>query len=193
MRSSRPTTAERAASGSRRAPLRVLGLDPGSRYTGWGLVARDGSRLRVLGYGRVALGDRPLPERLSLLATRLGGILDEHRPDVAVLESLFRGVNSRSLIVLAQARGALLATLALADVEIREYSPAEVKAAVTGSGRADKQQVERMVRLILGLGDAELSVDASDALGVAICFAQRLRVDRLNARGEAAGGPRTRR
>lgn len=162
-------------------PLRILGLDPGSRYTGWGLVVREGSRLRPAGHGRIALGSAPLPERLAILSRRLAEIVEAERPDAAVLEALFRGVNARSLIVLAQARGALLTTLALADVEIHEYSPAEVKTAVTGNGRADKRQVERMVRLILGLGDAELSVDASDALGVAICFAQRLRVDRLGA------------
>ena len=107
-------------------------------------------------------------------------------PDVAVLESLFHGVNPRSLIVLAQARGALLATVARLGLPVAEYSPAEVKTAVTGHGRADKAQVARMVVLILGLGSGEkLSSDASDALAVAICYAQRLRLDSLGGRRAA--------
>ena len=109
--------------------------------------------------------------------------MSEHRPRVAVLESLYHGVNPRSLIVLAQARGALLATLARAGLKVEEYSPAEIKSAVTGHGRADKQQVARMVSLILGLGEREMPPDASDALAVAICFAQRFRLDSLGAPG----------
>ncbi|MEM9554938.1 MAG: crossover junction endodeoxyribonuclease RuvC [Acidobacteriota bacterium] len=174
------TAAAKTPSRPGRRPLRVLGLDPGSRHTGYGLVLREGSRMRALRHGRLSLGDGPLPARLAILADGLRALIEAEQPDVAVLESLFRGVNARSLIVLAQARGVLLATLALAEIEIHEYAPAEVKTAVTGSGRADKRQVERMVRLILGLGDVELSADASDALGVAICFGQRLRVDGLS-------------
>jgi crossover junction endodeoxyribonuclease RuvC len=98
---------------------------------------------------------------------------------LAVLESPFHGMNSRSLIVLAQARGALLATLAGRGLEIREYTPAEVKSAVTGNGRADKEQVARMVRLILGVSGPAWPADATDALAVALCCGQRLRLDRL--------------
>ena len=126
-------------------------------------------------------GSRALPDRLAQLGRELRDLQRRFEPDAAVLEALFRGVNPRSLIVLAQARGVLLATLAAEGIEIHEYSPAEVKTAVTGNGRADKQQVARMVRLILGLEGEELTPDASDALAVAICFAQRLRLDRLSA------------
>ncbi len=163
--------------------IRILGLDPGSRFTGYGLIERRGSRLRSIAHGRIALRPAsPLPERLARLCRELHELVRRYEPQAAVLEALFHGVNPRSLIVLAQARGALLAALAAADVEIHEYSPAEVKTAVTGNGRADKQQVGRMVDLILGLGGARLTSDASDALGVAICFAQRLKIDRLGAR-----------
>ncbi len=169
--------------------MRILGLDPGSRYTGYGLIDRQGSRLRPIAQGRIAVpGSNPLPARLAHLCTELRDVLRRFEPEVVVLEALFRGVNPRSLIVLAQARGALLVTLAAAGLEIYEYSPAEVKTAVTGNGRADKQQVGRMVKLILGLGEAQLSPDASDALAVAICFAQRLRLDRLA--GEKGRGAR---
>ncbi len=160
--------------------MRILGLDPGSRYTGYGLIDRQGSKLRAIAHGRIAVpGSSPLPARLAHLCSELRDVLRRFEPETAVLEALFRGVNPKSLIVLAQARGALLVTLAAAGLEVHEYSPAEVKTAVTGNGRADKQQVGRMVRLILSLSGPQLSPDASDALAVAICFAQRLRLDRL--------------
>ena len=158
----------------------ILGLDPGSRFTGYGLIERQGSRLSCVDHGRIALPrNAALPVRLARLVRELETLVRDRRPDVAVLESLYHGVNPRSLIVLAQARGALVATLALLGLEIHEYSPAEVKTAVVGHGRADKEQVARLVRLILGLGAVRLPADASDALAVAICYAQRLRLDRL--------------
>ena len=166
--------------------MRILGIDPGSRYTGYGLIDRQGSKLIPIAQGRIALSaTNPLPQRLAQLSAELRDLVRSHRPDVAVLETLFRGVNPKSLIVLAQARGALLATLAAESLEIHEYTPAEVKSSVTGNGRADKQQVGRMVKLILGLNDSQLPADASDALAVSICFAQRFRLDRLRVRGLA--------
>ncbi|MEM1203872.1 MAG: crossover junction endodeoxyribonuclease RuvC [Acidobacteriota bacterium] len=168
--------------------LRVLGIDPGSRHTGWGVVDRRGSRLTAVAHGRISVASQgALADRLVRLTTELHKLVELHRPQVAVLESLFHGINPRSLIVLAQARGALLATVAAAGLEIREFSPAEIKSAITGSGRADKQQVDRMVRLSLGLGKVPLPPDTSDALAVAICFSQRLKMDRLaRPKGSAA-------
>ncbi len=113
------------------------------------------------------------------MVTELGALVDRWRPDVAVLETPFHGLNSRSLVVLAQARGALLAALGLSGIEIDEYSPAEIKSAVTGNGRAEKVQVERMVRIHLSLAHAKLSSDAADALAVAICFSRRHQMDDL--------------
>jgi len=160
--------------------LIVLGLDPGSRHTGYGVLAVQGDRLEALDYGRISCpASQALPERLNRLATELRGILEVFAPTVAALETPFHGLNSRSLIVLAQARGALLATLAGRGLEIREYSPAEVKSSVSGSGRADKEQVARMVRLLLALPQSRMSPDATDALAVAICCSHRLRIDRL--------------
>lgn len=152
--------------------MRILGLDPGSRFTGWGAIEQSGSRSTLIAQGRVSCPARaPLPERLELLATSLEGILDLHAPDVAVLETAFHGVNPRSLIVLSQARGALLVTLARRGVQIEEFSPAEIKSAVTGHGRADKRQVERMVGILLDARSEDLTPDAADALAVALCFA----------------------
>jgi crossover junction endodeoxyribonuclease RuvC len=160
----------------------ILGIDPGSLHTGYGLLekAERGSSFRLVEAGRLSgPRDMALPARLARLAAGLHELLVRHPPDVAVLESPFHGMNSRSLIVLAQARGALLATLAGRGLEIREYTPAEVKSAVTGNGRADKEQVARMVRLLLGVADPGWPNDATDALAVALCCAQRLRLDRL--------------
>ena len=162
--------------------MRILGLDPGSRFTGYGVLERQGRRLKAVDMGRIALPAKaPLPSRLLKLSQEVARLIAQHEPDFAVLESLYHGVNPRSLIVLAQARGCLLTTLASNGLEICEYAPAEIKTAVTGNGRADKEQVARMVRLVLGLGEQKLSPDASDALAVAICFSQRYRFDRLGS------------
>lgn len=168
--------------------MRILGLDPGSRHTGWGLVERRGSRMAPRAWGKIDLPrSAPLHERLLVLGDELRSVVEEQAPQVAVLESLFHGVNPRSLIVLAQARGVLLETVARAGLEIHEYSPAEVKSAVTGNGRADKKQLARMVKMVLGLRGKRLAVDTSDALAVAICFGQRARMDRLTARAAGRG------
>ncbi len=163
----------------------ILGLDPGSLHTGFGLLEKNGSALRVVGLGRFSCPrGLALPHRLAFLCDRLGELLGRHPPDLAVLEEPFHGMNVHSLIVLAQARGALLALLAGRGIEIREYTPAEVKSAVAGNGRADKEQVARMVRLLVRLDAFEvagqpLASDATDALALALCCAQRLRLDRL--------------
>jgi len=161
----------------------ILGLDPGSLHTGYGLLEKaggGGSSFRLVGAGRLSLPrDLALPERLARLVAGLQDLLGRHPPDLAVLESPFHGMNAHSLIVLAQARGALLATVAGRGIEIREYTPAEVKSAVTGNGRADKEQVARMVRLLLGVTGPAWPADATDALAVALCCGQRLRLDRL--------------
>jgi crossover junction endodeoxyribonuclease RuvC len=164
----------------------ILGLDPGSLHTGYGLVEKQGSALTPVAAGRFSCPkDLDLPRRLVHLTGRLGELLDRTPPDLAVLETPFHGMNARSLIVLAQARGALLTVIAGRGIEIREYSPAEVKSAVTGNGRADKEQVARMVRLLLAARGEGWASDATDALALAICCAQRLKLDRLAGHGGA--------
>jgi crossover junction endodeoxyribonuclease RuvC len=166
----------------------ILGLDPGSLHTGYALVEKSGSTVRAMDVGRLSCPrDLAVPQRLAHLVACLGELLERRPPDLAVLETPFAGLNARSLIVLAEARGALLALLAGRGIEIREYSPSEVKSAVTGNGRADKEQVARMVRLLIGAaaegsgaaGSQRWASDATDALAVALCCAQRLRMDRL--------------
>lgn len=160
--------------------MRILGLDPGSRHTGFGLIRRRGDRLELLAQGQLSPPTRfDLSARLGWLGVRLGESLAEWRPQVAVLETPYLGLNPRSLVVLAQARGALLGALAAHRVAVHEYTPAEVKSAVAGSGRADKGQVARMVALQLSGVPAEASADATDALAVALCYTHRSRLDRL--------------
>lgn len=164
--------------------MRILGLDPGSLHTGYGVVRAEGGRVGALAVGRInCQRSMPLPARLAHLSRETSALVQRWQPDIVVVETPFRGVNSRSLIVLAEARGALVAAAAMADVEVREFSPAEVKVAVTGSGRADKEQVARMVRVLLKLELETLAPDETDALAVALCCAQRMRMD-----GLAAGG-----
>lgn len=123
-----------------------------------------------------------MAQRLARLTTGIKDVVRQHAPEVAVLETPFHGLNPRTLIVLAQARGALLAAVAESGVATEEYTPAEIKSAVTGNGRAEKGQVARMVELVLGLDRQGISSDASDALAAAICYAQRVRLDRLEGR-----------
>jgi crossover junction endodeoxyribonuclease RuvC len=160
--------------------LLILGLDPGSRHTGFALVEARGDLLDARDFGRLSSpAQHPLPRRLASLVEQLSELLDRLPPEVAVLETPFHGLNSRSLVVLAEARGALLATLAGRGIEVAEYSPAEVKSAVAGNGRADKTQVARMVAMLLGIDPRQLSPDASDALAIAICYAHRHRFEKL--------------
>lgn len=160
----------------------ILGLDPGSRVTGYGVILRRGSRLQALAEGHIDVdATLPLPQRLARLAAEVERLVDQVAPTAAVLETAFHGRNSRSLIVLAQARGAILAALGRCSLPVAEYAPAEVKLAVTGNGRADKRQVARMVELLLGLRAQARATDATDAMALALCYAQRFRIDALRA------------
>lgn len=153
--------------------MRILGLDPGSRVTGYALLEGRGSSPRLLAAGRLAPASKlELGARLAALTAQLDELLDTLGPQVAVLEEPFHGASSRSLIVLAQARGALLATLGRRGLPIHELSPAAVKKGLTGNGRAPKDQVARMVALLLGPEWGDLPHDASDAVATALCFAQ---------------------
>ncbi len=124
----------------------------------------------------------PLWERLAALSRELEALVSEWQPQATAIESPFYGMNVKSLIVLAQARGAILAVIGGREIEVQEYSPATVKAAVAGSGRADKSQVSRMVHILLSLDPSQRSADQTDAMALALCFARRYRMDRIAAR-----------
>ncbi len=147
--------------------LRVLGIDPGSRATGWALVVAEGNRYRLedAGVVRSASGDRAAV--LAGLHRRLLAVVAELRPDCAAVESSFSGLNPKSGIALAECRGVILAVLGGHDLEVSSYTPAQVKSAVVGHGRAEKQQIGYMVVRLLSL-DASPPADAADAMAVAI-------------------------
>jgi crossover junction endodeoxyribonuclease RuvC len=153
--------------------VRIFGIDPGSVRTGYGCVETDGSRCRLVCSGVVSLPARlSFPDKLLTIHGALTRALDESRPACVAVESLFHSVNPRSAFVLAHARGVILLAATQAGLPVVEYAPAEVKRAVVGYGRAEKQQVQHMVRLLLGLAEAPTPYDVADALAVAICHAQ---------------------
>jgi len=150
---------------------RLLGIDPGLRFTGWGLVSAEGNRLRHLGDGVIATdGTASVPERLRALHDALAALLAEHRPDEAAVEETYVNRNGTATLKLGYARGVALLAPALAGIPVAEYGAKAVKLAVVGTGGADKQQVADMVRRLLP-GALLRRADAADALAVAICHA----------------------
>ena len=150
--------------------MRIFGIDPGSERTGYGCVESDGRRHVLVACGAVAApaGDA-LPNRLARIHSELSALLSSCRPDCVAIENLFYAVNVRSALKLGHARGVAMLAAVEAGCEVVEYTPAEIKRAVVGYGRAEKQQVGQMVKLLLGLRAAPTPHDAADALAVAIC------------------------
>ncbi len=152
--------------------MRVFGIDPGSARTGYGCVETDGSRHRLIACGAISSPARAaLPDRLQRIHDGLGRLLASHRPDCVAIENLFHAKNVKSALVLGHARGVAVLAAVEAGLPVVEYTPAEVKLAVTGYGRAEKGQLQRMVALLLGLDRAPSPHDAADALALAICHA----------------------
>jgi crossover junction endodeoxyribonuclease RuvC len=150
----------------------VLGIDPGTANTGYGVVARDGARLVALDGGVIetAAGLEP-GARLAQIHARVGALLDEHRPDALAIEDLYFGTNARSAFAVGQARGVVMLAAGQRGLTCCSYTPQQVKGAVCGSGRAGKAQVQRMVQSLLALTDLPRPDHAADALAVAICHA----------------------
>jgi crossover junction endodeoxyribonuclease RuvC len=175
--------------------LRVLGIDPGSCSTGWGLLGGSSSAPRLLECGVIRLGKRgAFADRLSCLQREITDLVERLRPNEAAVEAPFHGASARSALQLAHARGVVLAVLAGAGLSVAEYSPAAVKKAITGSGRADKRQVRKMVEALLNRPTGSSSHDVSDALAVSMCHlaghAFRSAVARQEVGREPARRPR---
>ncbi|HVZ08531.1 crossover junction endodeoxyribonuclease RuvC [Rhodopila sp.] len=151
--------------------VRLLGIDPGLRFTGWGIIEAEGSRLRHVADGVIATdGGDSVPHRLRTLHDLLADLLERHRPQEAAVEETYVNRNGSATLKLGYARGVALLAPALAGIPVAEYAAKTVKMAVVGTGGADKQQVEMMVRRLLP-GAALRRSDAADALAVAICHA----------------------
>jgi crossover junction endodeoxyribonuclease RuvC len=162
--------------------MRILGIDPGSIATGFGIVERAAGGPVHVAHGILRPpSDAPLHQRLAFIHSGLVEVASEYSPDVSVVERVFIAANPRSALVLGQARGAALAALAAAGLEVGEWSAREVKQAVTGGGAAGKKQMQLMVARLLQL-ESEPPSDAADALAVAICQAHSGRLAALGAR-----------
>jgi crossover junction endodeoxyribonuclease RuvC len=151
--------------------VRVLGIDPGSRRTGYGCVDSDGRRHRLVVCGAIQTGDASaaFPERLAAIYRELTLLIRDCKPECVAIENLFHAVNVRSALKLGHARGVAMLAAVQAGLPVIEYTPAEVKRAVVGYGRAEKPQVQQMIKLLLALDVVPEPHDAADALAVAIC------------------------
>ena len=166
--------------------MRIFGIDPGSERTGYGCVETDGRRHHLITCGAIAAsqGGNSFPQRLARIHAELSALLASHRPDCVAIENVFYATNVRSALRLGHARGVAMLAAVEAGCPIAEYTPAEIKRAVVGYGRAEKQQVGQMIKLLLGLSAVPTPHDASDALAVAICHLHSMPPAGLKARND---------
>jgi len=148
----------------------ILGIDPGLRTTGFGVIQKQGTKLRYIASGTIKSGEGGLPERLKVILDGVAEVAATYKPDCAAIEKVFVNVNPQSTLLLGQARGAAICALVSNALSVAEYSPTQLKQAVVGTGRATKAQVQDMVSRLLALPGLPGS-DAADALGIAICHA----------------------
>ena len=149
--------------------IRIIGIDPGSVITGYGVIESDGRKNRYLGHGQIATNGDNFPARLGQIFSNLCTVLDEWQPQEMAVEDVFVNKNAQSALKLGQARGAAICSAHGRDIKIAEYTPRSVKQALVGTGAADKYQVQHMVSILLGLKVDNLQADAADALAIAIC------------------------
>jgi crossover junction endodeoxyribonuclease RuvC len=175
--------------------VRIFGIDPGSERTGYGCIESDGTRHRVVACGAITTPARAaFPDKLLAIHRSLASLLAECEPAEVAVENLFYAANVRSALKLGHARGVVLLAAVERGLPVAEYTPAEIKRAVVGYGRAEKHQVQEMVRLILGLREVPTPHDAADALAVAICHSHRqatAAVALAAAGGRPPRGPRS--
>jgi crossover junction endodeoxyribonuclease RuvC len=161
----------------------ILGIDPGTAALGYGIVERKGSLLRAIDYGCLETSpDLAMPERLLAIHALVAELVALHDPSVVAVERLFFSRNAQTAMAVGQARGVVLLAAAQHNRPVREATPNEVKSAIAGYGAADKEQVQRMVQLVLGMTELPRPDDAADALAIAVCIANRVgQADRANA------------
>lgn len=150
--------------------MKILGIDPGLRTTGFGVIHKQGNKLSYIASGTIKTVEGSLPDRLKTILSGVSEIIRTYKPDCAAIEKVFVNVNPQSTLLLGQARGAAICALVSADLAVAEYTALQVKQSVVGHGKAKKEQVQDMVKRLLLLSGTP-STDAADALGVAICHA----------------------
>jgi crossover junction endodeoxyribonuclease RuvC len=171
--------------------IRVLGIDPGSVITGYGLIESDGARSFHLTHGHIRVKGESFPERLGHIHSELVEIINQWQPQEVAIEQVFLSNNPMSALKLGQARGAAITAAVSRQLPVAEYAPRLVKKVVTGSGAADKHQVQTMVKAMLQI-ESILQVDAADGLAIAICHAHSRNVNAASLSGGAALAPRKR-
>lgn len=164
--------------------MRIIGIDPGIAIVGWGVIDYNGNKFSVVDYGAVLTeAHTEVKHRLKIIYDDLTEILTKYKPDYMAIEELFYNNNAKTVINVAQARGVALLASTNQNVEIFEYTPPQVKIAVTGYGRADKKQIQQMTKMILNLEKIPKPDDTADALAIAICHAHSFKLKSLNYRG----------
>jgi crossover junction endodeoxyribonuclease RuvC len=161
---------------------RILGIDPGSRVTGYGIIDQAGQQLTYIASGCIRTGGGSLAERLGIIFSGISSIIQEFMPEEMAIERVFMNKNADSALKLGQARGAAISAIVTLDLPVFEYTPAAVKQGLVGNGRAEKEQVQHMVRVILGM-QGRMALDESDALAVALCHAHSSSTRRLIGSG----------
>lgn len=157
--------------------MRILGIDPGYAILGYGIIDKKGNRYSVCDYGVVTTNpSMAMPDRLKYLYTQIMEIIHEYEPDVVSIEELFFNTNSKTALLVGQARGVVILACANSGIEIREYTPLQIKQGLVGYGRADKKQVQAMVKAILNLNEVPQPDDTADALAAAICHGNTSRL-----------------
>jgi len=156
--------------------MRVLGVDPGSRITGFGVIDIEKGKLRYVTSGCIKMQDKALPARLKTIFEGMSEVIDSTQPDFMAVEDVFVSHNARSALILGQARGAAISAGVSKDIPVGEYTALQIKKSVVGHGQADKTQVQQMVKNLLGL-DGVPQEDAADALACAICHSHTLEHD----------------
>ncbi|NQV12944.1 MAG: crossover junction endodeoxyribonuclease RuvC [Parcubacteria group bacterium] len=158
----------------------ILGIDPGTATTGFGLIERKGDKAKYIKCGCITTGmGMPMSERISCIYDDISALIKEYKPAAAAVEELFFFKNAKTVITVAQARGAILLAIQKAGLPLGEYTPLQIKQSLTGYGRADKAQMQQMVKSMLGLNKIPKPDDAADALAVAICHANSERLNNL--------------
>lgn len=161
--------------------MRILGIDPGTATVGWAIIEHSGCEPQTIAYGHINTpAGMPLERRLAEIAHDLGEIMKKYRPDEAAIEELFFFKNQKTIITVAEARGAIILTLHNSGLRIAEYTPLQVKQALTGYGRADKTQVQLMVKSVFRLAEIPRPDDTADALAIAFCHANSRKMTSLS-------------
>ena len=158
--------------------MKIFGIDPGSRITGYGVINSKGNKSSHIGSGVIQTKEKDFQKRLKVIFTEIEKLVDEYQPDVVAIENVFMHRNPDSALKLGQARAAAICGTFKQGLTVFEYAAREVKQAVVGSGAAEKEQVQYMVKIILDIKNKELKLDESDALAIAICHAHSYSMDK---------------